>query len=304
VRAAAIDIGSNSLLLTIAEAGQPQKIPLKLIVDEAHVTGLSKGLAHGKIITDASFEKSAKVFFRYAKLIEENKCDEVKVVATEALRRASNGDQIKKKIEDILKHPVELISGPREAELSFWSVQKEFGSSAKPILVFDIGGASTELCLGSSTGIQQRISLKVGSVVLSETFGLQSVESPEKAIEYVRKMIKEVPWLKGIKDATGVGVAGTITSLFAIHLNLEKYSRAAVHHSTMNLEAISAILDRVMAMDTPQRGSITGLSLDRADVFGGGLSIVKAIMLECGWNQITCMDSGVRFGVLYEILGI
>lgn len=304
MRAAAIDIGSNSLLLTIAETGAPEKIPLKLIVDEAHVVGLSKGLAHGKIITDASFDRAAKVFERYAKLINENKCDRIKVIATEALRRASNGDAIKAQIEKILGQPVELISGPREAELSFWSVQKEHPDSARAKVVFDIGGASTELCLGSSTGIQQRVSLKVGSVVLTETFGLQTAKSTGEAVEYVRKLIREVPWLKSMPDSVGVGVAGTVTTLLGIHLGLKTYSRDKVHGAKISLNEVSKILDQVSALDTSDRAKIVGLPLDRADVFSGGASIVKAIMLELGWNEFMCMDSGIRFGALYEIFGV
>lgn len=301
MRAAAIDIGSNSLLLTIAEPGSPQLIPLKLIHDEANVTGLSKGLAHGSVITEESFSRSKKVFEHYAKVIRDNHCDRVSVVATEALRRASNGAEIKARIENILGHPVELISGPREAELSFWSVQKEHPDTDRSKVVFDIGGASTELCLGDAQGIRERISLKVGSVVLTELFGLQDAKSPEPAVEYVRKMIREVPWIPQAKGAIGIGVAGTVTTLLGVHLGLQTYRRDKVHLTHIDSASVTQILNRTMDLSTAGRSKIIGLPRDRADVFGGGTSIVQAIMLELGWPEFICMDAGLRFGALYEI---
>ncbi len=301
-RAAAIDIGSNSLLLTVAELGKQSPIPLEILHDEANVTGLSKGLAKDGVITEQAFERSAPVLKKYRGIIQDLQATHVKTTATEVLRRAKNGDEVRKRIEAILEHPVELISGDREAELSFWSVQKEL-NDGRPKLVFDIGGASTELCLGSYLGIEKRVSLKVGSVLLTEMYKLQNFCDPKPAIDYVRTLIHDIPWTTPPPACTGFGVAGTMTTLVAMELKLDRYDRTSVHGLSISRERLKNWLKFVCSRKTDDR-IVPGLTVKRADVISGGFSIAFALAEHFGWNEITCMDSGIRFGVLYELLGI
>lgn len=301
-RVAAIDIGSNSILLAIAEPGSAQAIPLKILVDEAHVTSLSKGVIQSKMISNASLERSFGVFRRYRELLDEFKIDRMKVVGTEVFRRANNGEDVRKKISEIIQAPVEIISGEREAELSFWSVQKEFSNQSAKI-VFDIGGASTEVCWGSENGIEKRVSLKVGSVVLTEQFGLNAKSKIEPALSHVKGLLREVEWTKSVPPTTGIGVAGTITTLFAVEQKLAHYSRSAVHGKTLSTERLQSWAEEVLKRTVQKRAELPGLPEDRADVFGGGLTIALALAQYFQWHQICCMDSGVRFGLLYEQLG-
>lgn len=300
----AIDIGSNSILLTIADRGEPTAIPLKLIVDEAHVTGLSKGLAQGASITEEARARAYKVLKHYAGILKEHRVEEFKVVATEALRRAKNGGEVRKQIEDIFSAPVEIISGDREAELSFWSVQKEFSDSKAKKIIFDIGGASTELCLGNDQGIESSVSVKVGSVVLTEKFNLQKKCSPNPAKDYVMSLLREVPWLEKMEDTLGIGVAGTMTTLMAMEKKISAYDRKLVHNMSITREQTDHWLSEVCARDNVDRPSLVGLSADRADVFSGGIIILKSLIDYIGWKKVICMDAGVRLGVIYEMLKI
>lgn len=292
---AAIDIGSNSILLTIAEAGQS----LKIIVDEAHVTGLAKGLSKDGLIQPERLSKSLEVIQKYRGLLDQQNVKHIRVAATEATRKAKNGAEVCEKIEKILKLPVELISGDREAELSFWSVQNEYPDAAAKKIVFDIGGASTELALGSKEGIEKRISLKVGSVLLTERFGLDKPADPKPALNYVLDLLRELKWQE--PTALGVGVAGTTTCLFAIHLKLKVYDRPSVHLKNISLADTETILKSVTSKNLSERSLMPGLPSDRADVFGGGICIIYALMKYFQWQSFICMDSGVRFGLLYEM---
>ncbi len=307
-RAAAIDIGSNSILLTIAEVGTtPSGIPLRLLHDEAQVTGLSKGLSVEGFITETAQNRAQPVLTRYAKLIQEMKASATLVTGTEAFRRAKNGNEVKTSFEKILGSRIEIISGDREAELSFWSVQKELSAQNldRLNLVFDIGGASTELCLGNSDGIQQRISLKVGSVVLAEKFKLNEVCDPAAAISYVQEMIdRDVPWKTNVFGSTGIGVAGTITTLIAMEQRIDPYVRAKVHGQSISVAEVRARLENLCSKTPSQRAEHPGLPIDRADVITGGVSIALGLMQKFEWPKIACMDSGVRFGALYELLGV
>jgi len=300
---AAVDIGSNSILLTIAEAGQSQPIPLKIHFDQALVTGLSKGLSSSGRITEESESRTAEGLKHFREQLDSYKPKKVRVVGTEAFRRGSNGEDVRKRFSEILGSEVEIIGGEREAELSFWSVQKEHPQTKTDKIVFDIGGASTEICLGNSNGVQQRVSLKVGSVVLTETFALQGSSKPDLADMYVKKLLREIPF-KGSQKSIGIGVAGTITSLIAVDQELKSYRRDRVHGFEISKDRVLYHRDSYLLLEPAGRRSLPGLQPDRADVFGGGLVIANAIIEFFGWDSITCMDSGVRFGLLYEELGL
>ena len=244
-RVAAIDIGSNSILLTIAEPGEKKAIPLKILFDEARVTGLSKGLAGGDLITESAQARAIETLKFYREKLDQLKPDLFRVVGTEAFRRAKNGEEVRKRLSNVLRQEIELISGDQEAELSFWSVQKEHSDIKSPKLVFDIGGASSELCLGNDLGIQERVSLKVGSVTLTEKFGLQNAANGEEADQYVKSLLDQVPWTKTAKSTIGIGVAGTFTSLLAIHLKLDSYSRDRVHGFSLSVQDILKYLSLI-----------------------------------------------------------
>lgn len=304
MRAGAIDIGSNSILLTIAEPDAPKAIPLKILFDEARVTGLSKGLQAGGVITPEAQNRAFDCLKDYRRELDKFKPDVFKAVGTEAFRRATNGEEVRTKISEILQTPLEIISGDQEAELSFWSVQKEHPDSQALKIVFDIGGASTELCLGNDRGILERVSLKVGSVVLTEKFGLDRVSSATQASHYVRSLIEEASWTKTVAQnpSLGIGVAGTMTSMIAVVLGLTDYDRAQVHGFAVDSQRVQQLRDRILSTEGDQRRSIRGLEPNRADVFGGGMTIASAICDYFHWKKVTCMDAGIRFGVLYELL--
>jgi exopolyphosphatase/guanosine-5'-triphosphate,3'-diphosphate pyrophosphatase len=296
MRVAAIDIGSNSILLTIAERARP----FEIIVDEARVTGLSKGLSLDGLIQQERLTKSLQVLQHYRSLLDEFGVKKVKVAATEALRKARNGEEVRQRIQEVLKLPVDLISGDREAELSFWSVQKEFPERKAKKLVFDIGGASTELAFGAETGILRKISLKVGSVLLTEKFGLKEKSDGTEACAYVEALLNELGWPN--ENCLGVGVAGTVTTAFAMEFKLETYERTKVHGHTISKRRIDHWKNEILSRNFEERGGIIGLPIDRADVFGGGICIISSLMSHFGWNEITCMDSGVRIGLIFELL--
>ncbi len=299
-RVAAVDIGSNSILLCIAERNSAGGVDI--LFDEANVTGLSKGLTSDGKIKPERLEKSLSVLSHYREQIEKFSANEIQIVATEALRRASNGEEVRKQIEQTMRHPVQLISGDREAELSFWSVQKDFADRSALKMVFDIGGASTELCLGNNKGVQQKISLKVGSVVLSEKFGLKDISKPDEASQYVKGLLAELPWKAAA--CLGFGVAGTITTLLAMEHKISDYSRDKVHGQSISKERVVFWRDQILNRSTTDRAKFIGLTLDRADVFSGGLCIVTSLMEHFNWDKIVCMDSGIRFGLIYEMLDI
>jgi len=298
-RIAAIDIGSNSLLISIVDTDGKT---LKLLVDECRVTGLAKGVKAGESITAERLEKSCSALREYADFIQKFKPSQVKAVATEGLRRLGNAEETRKELEKALGQRIEMISGIREAELSFWSVQKAHPEAARQKIVFDIGGASTELILGNSQGIEKKCSLKLGSVVLSDLFGLQKKNDGQAAMAHVQKILKESEFANIKVDTLGVGVAGTMTTLIAVWKKITSFERDLVHLKKIPKSELEHWRSKILSLDVEDRRNIPGLPFDRADVFGGGLTIALALANHFGWQELTCMDSGIRFGLLFEMM--
>ncbi len=298
-RLAAIDIGSNSLLISIIETDGKN---LNLLVDECRVTGLAKGVKSGTAISPERLEKSRSALREYSELIQKFKPETVKAVATEGLRRLGNSEETKKELEKALGQPIELISGIREAELSFWSVQKAHPELSAEKIVFDIGGASTELILGNDQGIQKKCSLKLGSVVLSDLFNLQEKNDGIAAMAHVQKILKESEFADMKGSTLGVGVAGTMTTLIAVWKQITSFERDLVHLKKIPRSELSKWRTKIISLNLEERRYIPGLPFDRADVFGGGLTIALALAEHFKWDELTCMDSGIRFGLLYEMM--
>lgn len=302
-RIATIDIGSNSLLLCVAELNPSNAKDYTLLENQTRVTGLAKGLQSGSMISGPSLERSITALKDYRKRIENFQCEKIIAVATEGLRKAENAAEVKTLLEAALGHPISIIDGDREATLSFHSVQREHPQVHQTKLVFDIGGASTELAVGSEKGLRQITSLKVGSVLLTEKFQLQkaSLERKQNAIDYVRELIRESK-ISLHEGSLGIGVAGTMTCLIAVAEEIENFSREKVHLKKLKSGKLREITDRVLSLSTTERERIKGLPPDRADVFGGGCCIATAICEYFGLSELICMDSGVRIGLLYEVI--
>lgn len=300
----AIDIGSNSLLLSVIQPNQTPSEGFELLINESRVTGLAKGLQHQSEISSKSLDRSCQALTEYRQILSQYPGVQVRAVATEGLRRASNTAEVRRKLEQALGHPIEIISGDLEAELSFHSVQKELKNDNRSKIIFDIGGASTEVVLGDLQGIQQKVSLKVGSVILTEKFGLdkKSTEQKAHAIEYVLGLLKDSSFPTP-SQSLGIGVAGTMMSIGMINMGDSEFLRERVHGSSTTKTQMEQICDEVLSLASKDRKKIVGLHQDRADVFGGGCCIALALCHHFQWSEVICMDSGVRFGLLYEMIG-
>lgn len=297
-RIASLDLGSNSFLLSIAEIerGKPT-----LILDECRVVGLVKKLENGKVGSEA-IERAKEALKEYRSILESHSVEEIKIVATESLRKPSNAQEVKGQLEQVIGQSIELISGQREAELSFWSVQNEYPKDTEQKIVFDIGGASTELVLGGPTGIEVSDSLKMGSVTLTEEFGLSEPSIYDDALRFALDKIKSSEAYQTSQDrqTTGVGVAGTMTVLIACQRSLKEFKREEVHLHGIKTPDVMKWMKRVTRSPLTERYKITGLPQNRADVFGGGCIIAYALAKAFDWEILVCMDAGVRLGLLWE----
>ena len=168
MRIASIDIGSNTVLLLIADLDSDSR-ELKTVLNLYEMPRIGKGLSPGKPISDSSQNQLFWVLDKYSEVIKNNNCEITIVTATNAFRIASNKDSISEQISQKYGYSVDIINGETEAYYSYLGASSILENSDR-ILVIDIGGGSTELLLGDINSIIFRKSFSVGAVVIKETY--------------------------------------------------------------------------------------------------------------------------------------
>lgn len=301
VRLAAIDCGTNTVLLTIAETDGDGELRPQPLLERAEITRLGEGLASTGRLSRDGIARTVQVFTDYATLIERAGARRVLAVGTEALRRADNGEEAVRALDATLQPlgtKLEIITGQREAQLSYDAVRASFPALEGARTVVDIGGGSTEIVVGD-TVIEAAVSLPIGSVVLTEQH-LPHDPPSERERAALRSAIEEAlraaPPLRG----TVVGIAGTVTTYAAIALGLADYDATRVHGLRLGLAELERDVERLGAMRVDDRRRTPGLQPKRADVIYAGGVILSAILRRAEVDHCLVSDRGIRWGLLHE----
>lgn len=288
-----IDIGSNSVLLLVAERDASGRVVVQR--DEARITRLGQGAAKSGRLAPEAIERTLAVLRKYRELADAAGA-EIVAVATEGLRLASDPEPFLRPAREALGCDVRMISGDEEAELSYKSVAAE--EPAGPLRVLDIGGASTELVVGDEHGIHERRSHRIGSVRLTEAHVGHDPLTPAE----LRAMAEEVRAALASQPVAPHpvlhGLAGTVTSAGALMLGLRHWDRDAVDGSRFELSAVEALRDRMAAMTVAQRAELPVLGPGRADVFVGGLVVLVEALRHCGASTLVVRDRGLRYALV------
>lgn len=300
---ASIDIGSNTVLLLIAEidSGSPE---IKTILNRYEVPRLGRGLKKDGNISDDSIKKLLDVLSSYKKLIDEYNCSKILCTATNAMRIAKNSEEIIKKVKSDFDIDIKVIPGEREAELSFLGASSSLPEAKRKIVV-DIGGGSTEIIFGEDEKIIFKKSYPVGAVNTTETFIHQQPPNKNEISQlenFVQKTFAE------LKESMPQGmpliaVAGTPTSLSAINLKLKEYVDKKVEGSRLLLNDINNLISEFSSL-TPDEilNRYDKIIKGREDVILAGTIILKTVCELSGNNQITVSGRGIRYGSVVEYL--
>ncbi len=294
---AAIDIGSNSLLLTILDdAGA-------IVVDEAQVVGLGRGLGDRGLFASDRIAHAEEVLAEYVKAAAEHgvSAGSIRAVATSGARRAMNAQTWFARLQKSLGLRIRTITGDEEARLSWLGARRDLDLPEGPLLVVDIGGGSTELVLGEGDRIFGRASLEIGSVRLTEAYlGVGHVD-PSGLAKLRNHVDSQVASVK-LEPAprTVIGVAGTVTTLGAMALGLEQYSSAEVHGGKLTRVELARFIDRLLPASPAERRQIAAVSPDRADYLLAGATILDRVLQSSRRPQLTVSDRGLRFGLLAD----
>lgn len=302
-RVAAIDIGTNTVLLLVLETGSDG---VHALIDRATITRLGRGVDRTRRLDPDAQARTLACLREYASEIQRAGATRVAAVGTSALRDARGGDVFLDDAARILGVRPAVIEGSREAALTFSGALSGIGARGD-LVVFDVGGGSTEVVIGTGDDgvgrVRAATSLDVGSVRLFERHVASDPPLPGE-LERVRADVRSaLAGLASVPDATLVGVAGTVTTLAAIEQGLHVYDAARVHGAQLSRAAVARLVARLSAASLSERRGIPGLEPGRADVIVVGALIVEQVLDWAGADELVVSDRGVRWGLALELAG-
>jgi exopolyphosphatase / guanosine-5'-triphosphate,3'-diphosphate pyrophosphatase len=305
MRAATIDIGTNTVLLLVAERGADGT--LSALAERATITRLGEGVDKTRRLKPEAVARTHECLEQYAAVVANFGVDRVAVVGTSAMRDAAGGDAVTSRVRALFGVDARVVSGEAEARLTFRGSLSGLPIAAgNEAAVFDIGGGSTEVVLArrGATILRYAESFDVGSVRLTER--CIAHDPPARAeVDAIQatlaKALGGVPPLA--PGVVPVGVAGTVTTLAAVAQGLVPYDGARAHGSVLSRARLGEVVASLSSVDVDARRKVPGMEPKRADVIVAGGLIVLALLDHWGAEALRVSDRGVRWGLAEELLG-
>ncbi|UED85944.1 Ppx/GppA phosphatase family protein [Streptomyces profundus] len=313
--AAAVDCGTNSIRLLIADA-DPDTGELVDRDRRMEIVRLGQGVDRTGRLAPEALERTFAACRRYAEAIAAHGVtpDRLRFVATSASRDAENREDFVRGVKEILGVLPEVITGDEEAALSFTGATKELAGrpeAAGPFLVVDIGGGSTEFVLGADR-VDAARSVDIGCVRLTErhlTSGDGTVADPPSAAERaaivadidaaLELAAERVPLERA---RTLVGLAGSVTTVAAMALELPGYDPAAIHHAVLDLDQVRSVTEWLLAATHAERALVPAMHPGRIDVIGAGALVLLRIMERAGVERVTVSEHDILDGILWNVV--
>ncbi len=322
-RYATIDAGTNSTKMTIAEVDTEGEI--KLLASDFEPTRLGMDMGERGQLSEAGIERTVAALCRFVALARDHKVDGIRAVATQFAREADNAAHLLVAVRERCGLKLEIISGEEEGELLYRGVARDFippanstiegvssplppggaGGGNMPLLVFNIGGGSTELIYGHGDKVQQVASVAVGasSVVKMYPDAANRVGKTRlrRIQHYIEWAIREqVGFLDDCQHATLVGSGGTVTNMGAIDNAQQSGSSEKVNLYRLPVARLRNDIYWLAELDEAERVVVPGLSPDRAGIIVGGALIALAIAHIVGAKEMLVSTRGLRDGILAD----
>ncbi|MGW9176737.1 Ppx/GppA phosphatase family protein [Streptomyces decoyicus] len=312
-RVAAIDCGTNSIRLLVADA-DPATGELKDLDRRMQIVRLGQGVDRTGRLAPEALERTFAACREYAAVIKGLGAERVRFVATSASRDAENRDDFVRGVVDILGVEPEVITGDQEAEFSFNGATKELTARAdlkRPFLVVDIGGGSTEFVLGSES-VRAARSVDVGCVRMTERHLVHGgdISDPPAPGQIAAIKADVAAALERAEEtvplseaATLVGLAGSVTTVAAIALGLGQYDSEAIHHSRISLAKVREITDMLLSSTHAERAAIPVMHPGRVDVIAAGALVLLSIMERTGAGEVVVSEHDILDGIAWSLAG-
>lgn len=304
-RVAAIDIGSNSMRLVVA-----QILPgfdYRVLDEERESTRLAHSLAVNGKLDEGAIELSLAALRRFKKIAEGFGVFDIRTIATCAVREASNGEEFCRRAQEEEGIQIEVISSEMEGQLAFKSVAQAFDIRDMNVAIADIGGGSTEVVYACGGHVEEIFPTHLGCVRVTEEFGINdelftTPDSLKRLIAGIDKELKPLVKKRPFVPQVLFGTGGTFTTLASM-LMMQRGEVGQVEWGyRVHRADVSHMLDQLSKMTLKQRKSLPGLSADRADIIVAGIAIIDRLMHRMDVNMLRIHDRGIRDGLMLSMI--
>ncbi|MFQ5708605.1 MAG: hypothetical protein ACE5HO_14205 [bacterium] len=300
---AAIDIGTNTALLLVAEIDA--RGHLKPVLQKETIVRLGQGVDQRGRLQPEAMSRTLQALREYRLLARELNAEQILAAGTSAVRDAKNRNDFVSRIKNELNLELQILTGKQEARLTHLGALSNKSYLKGGVVVIDIGGGSTEFIFGDRDQIEFAQSLDLGSVRLTERFVRHDPISEEefgRIRESVAEGLEKLHRSACSNKRHLVGVAGTVTTLAAIQAKMANYQPEVIDGDRLSLDQIRAIVDELKIKTLAERKKIVGLHPKRADVILAGAVILLESAGGLGFQEVTVSDRGIRFGLILDYL--
>ncbi|MFF6948954.1 exopolyphosphatase [Streptomyces iakyrus] len=310
-RVAAVDCGTNSIRLLVADA-DPATGELVDLDRRMTIVRLGQGVDRTGRLAPEALQRTFAACREYAGIIKEHGAERLRFVATSASRDAENRDEFVRGVLDILGVEPEVITGDQEAAFSFTGATKELAGGdhlPKPYLVVDIGGGSTEFVVGDDR-VRAARSVDIGCVRMTERHLVRDGEvSDPPTEEQIAAMRADIEAALDLAEQTVplreartlVGLAGSVTTVSAIAQELPEYDSQAIHHSRVSHDRVREITEWLLRSTHAERAAVPSMHPGRVDVIGAGALVLLSIMERIGAREVVVSEHDILDGIAWSV---
>lgn len=291
---AIIDIGTNSVRLLMAE--KDEKEEWKVLKKDLRSTRLGEGMTDKAFIGRGPRERTLQAIEEFTAAARLAGASEIYAYGTSIMRDAANGGEFSDEVTAATGIPVRILSGKEEAYYSYIGAA---GTSGVVTSVVDIGGGSTEICMGFGTDIGMRHSFKLGCVRCSKQFDTTTPRGLAELKKHCFDLFRHTELLQSVKNVKRwIGVGGTVTSLASMLQELEVYDTARVQDFIIHQEDVNRMLKKLSSMSYDEKCHMTGLMPERADIIVAGVAILDSLMEYFALPEVMVSDRDLSEGLL------
>jgi len=301
MRVAAVDCGTNSVRLLVADVQGRSKVDLHR---EMRVVRLGQGVDATGLLAPEAIERTRVALVDYAATCRDLGVETTRMVATSATRDAGNRGDFEAVVRETLGVAPEVVSGEEEAALSFDGATRGLDPADGPFLVMDIGGGSTELVLGTAH-VEASRSVDVGCVRLTERHLRSDPPTAHEIalatgdVEAALAQVREVVPVE--RARTAVGLAGSVTTVAAVALGLGAYDADRLHLSRVSAAQVAEVTARLLAMTRAERAAMPVMHPGRVDVIGAGALVLDVLLSRMGLTEVLVSEADILDGIAWSL---
>lgn len=295
---AAIDLGSNSFHMIV---GRPENDQILLVDQLREMVRMASGLDQRGYLDQQTMDNCMACLARFGQRVKHIQPHQLRIVGTNTLRKAKNAAQFLERAEQLLQHPIEIVSGLEEARLIYLGVAHSTGHESGRQLVVDIGGGSTEMIIGEKLTAVDMESLSIGCVSVTQEFFRDGFLTQDRFYQaHLSAMLKLEPHMERFKALgwqRAIGSSGTAKAIARV------IREAQNGDGSITLAHMNNLIGAICMAGHIDKLQLTGLKDERVPIFAGGLVIMRAIFVALNIESMRISNNAMREGILFDLIG-